>query len=137
LGDARDFTGLRKSLIGSWKNVGYAVKGEELPLRLRRLSLATPDIDCASKGAPSMGVQCIQIKEPVPAQFSELGSLDSWRLMARRTAYDALLQKLQPSDAFTTRFSLSEVWETDPMSFAKQLVIVCELHYEVLNRKEE
>jgi hypothetical protein len=77
------------------------------------------------------GVQCIQVKEPVPEQFAELGSLDAWRLMARHGAFDILLQKISPMETFTVQFCLSEEWGPNPAGTGRRLMIICDLIYRI------
>ena len=69
----------------------------------------------------------IKVKEPVPEHFSELVSMDSWSLIARHTAFEAVLQKIEPRQAFTVKFALSELREPSSSGNGQQLSIVCDL----------
>lgn len=91
------------------------------------MSIETPDQD-------SPEVKTIQVTEPVPEQFAELGFLDSWRLMARRAAFDAMLREIGAEEIFTARFQLREVWEPDSSGKGRRLSIVCEIQYQINSR---
>lgn len=73
----------------------------------------------------------IQVTEPVPEQFADLGFLDSWRLMARRTAFDAMLKEIGSEEVFTAKFNMREVWEPKANGKGRHLSIVCEIQYQI------
>lgn len=88
------------------------------------MSLWTPD-------GNSPEIKTIQVTEPVPQQFADLGFLDSWRQMARRSAFDELMKQVGPEEVFTARFQLREVWQPNTSGNGRQLSIVCEIQYQV------
>lgn len=88
------------------------------------MSFGTPDAD-------SPEIKTIQVTEPVPQQFADLGFLDSWRLMARRSAFDAMLKEIGAEETFTARFQMREVWEPNPAGNGRQLSILCEIQYQI------
>ena len=71
----------------------------------------------------------IQVRETVPDHLARLGSLDAWRNMARRRAFDAMLERVQSNALVRAQCHLSEAWEKRTPSGERNLIIVCDLNY--------
>ena len=71
----------------------------------------------------------IQIRETVPDHFTSFGSLDAWRNMARRRAFDAMLERVKSHELVRAQCHLSEEWQQRSASGERNLIITCDLNY--------
>jgi hypothetical protein len=79
--------------------------------------------------AQSATPKTIRVRETIPEHFTGVGSLDSWRMMARQEAFNLLFQQVKPTDVFRAQCFLSEAWERSETGIRKDLVIICDLDY--------
>jgi len=93
------------------------------------MSFGTPDRDDPE-------IKKIRVTEAVPEQLADMGFLDSWRQMARRSAFDEMMNQIGAEDTFTAKFQLRELWEPSPGGNGRRLSIVCEVEYLVEGPKK-
>ena len=83
----------------------------------------------ADDGARKCASRTVRVRETVPEYFTNLGSLDAWRMMARQRAFETMFQQIKPTDIFQAQCFLSEAWENTASGVGKDLIIVCDLNF--------
>lgn len=73
-------------------------------------------------------VQRIEVFHEIPEHFTEVGSMDGWRMMARREAYDQLFDQVAADQLFTVECRPVEKEETSPDG-KRHFYVGCELRY--------
>lgn len=77
----------------------------------------------------------IQVSEIVPDYLTGFGSLDAWREMARRRAFETLLEQIDPLHIFRTQCHVSEQWRRSQSGEGRDLIITCALEYWIENAR--